>query len=164
MPRVAPPEFVAEMVRRFGAGHDAVWNDQLHRWQILSPSAAGNPVPQTWGWFRRWDATLAVWVPVPAGPDGLPPFRDLDAEAQAEILGNMERSFVFNRAEGHATWGQRLRATSSENAEKKQRARRHRAQLFADLLSEVRIARPWVKDHKHEPEKTRVTFAPPPTP
>lgn len=144
--RVAPPEFVAELVRRFGAGHDARFNDLTSRWEVITPSAAGKPIAQVWGWFYRLDANGAR-VPVPPGPDGLPPYRDLDAAAQAEIIDNMTRSFVGNRHDGARSWSERLRATSQQNAALKAQRLRKRSETFADLIGEVTLNGRWRKEH-----------------
>ena len=145
--RVPPAGFVAELVRRFGAGHDARFNETLNRWEVITPSASGKPIAQVWGWFYTVDRATGERRPIPPNPDGLPPFRELDGAAQREIIENMERSFVGNLHDGAESMAARIRRIAAENAAKKADARRRRAETFTHLLTEVRIARRWKPDH-----------------
>lgn len=147
--RIPPAGFVAELQRRFGAQWDVKWSELLHRWVVVGPSAAGQLVEQTWGWYRKWNAETKQYEPVPHGPDGLPPFRDLDLEAQGEIIANMERSYLFNRADGDASIGKRFARITRENEAKKATNRKQRGELYRLLLNEVNIKRPgWKKEHQ----------------
>lgn len=146
--REAPAEFVAEMQRMFGTMWTVAWREHLSRWVVIGPTADGRLVEQTWGWFRRLDPETQQMVQVPTGEDGLPPYRGIhDRADQLEILTNMERSYLFNRADGDNTVRRRFSRIQRENDALRHTQRVNRAKLFADLLGEVRIARPWVKDH-----------------
>jgi len=147
MARKPPAAFVAELVRRFGAGHDVQFNELTSRWEVITPSAGGKPVAQVWGWFRRFDAKTQRYEPVPMLANGLPPFRDLDSAAQQEIIANMEHSFVGNREDGASSWKEHIRNRSEFNAQRKAKSRRRRAETYAELLGEVRIAGRWKKEH-----------------
>ena len=150
--RVAPSEFVAEMQRMFGAEYDVQWREHLGRWVVLSPTADGRIVEQTWGWFWRevHDPVTQTWKRERMPPDdhGLPPFRDIvDREAQLDMLRSMEKTYPFNRNEGDATIAGRFTRLTQENMKIRRQRQITRAKSFADLLGEVRIARPWVKHH-----------------
>lgn len=146
--RNAPPEFVAEMQRMFGTMWTVEWREHLGRWVVIGPTADGRLVEQTWGWFRRYDPETKQMVKVECGPDGLPPYRGVsDRESQLEMLGNMERSYLFNRTGGDQSIRHRFSRIARENAALKRAKQRQRAALYADLIGEVRIAREWKKDH-----------------
>lgn len=146
--RIAPPEFVAEMQRMFGAMWTVEWRDHLSRWVVCGPTADGRIVEQTWGWFRRDNPITGESEQVPLGEDGLPPYRGVsDRAAQLEILTNMERSYLFNRQDGDASIRARFSRISRENARHKKALRLKRAATYADLIGEVRIGGRWKKDH-----------------
>jgi hypothetical protein len=140
--REAPAGFVAELKRRCGTDWDVRWNDELHRWEFTSLSAAGRPVSQFWGWFKN----PLTGEPIPPDPvTGLAPFRDLDATAQVEALQNLERSFLGNREDGAGTWVKQFQARHRFNESLKAASRRERAEGFATLIKEVDLKRPWLK-------------------
>jgi hypothetical protein len=148
--RVAPPEFVAEMQRMFGAMYRVEWREHLGRWVVIGPTADGREVEQTWGWFWREvvspDGT-ASRVRVEPGPDGLPPYRGLDRDAQLEILSSMEKTYPFNRHDGDSKLASRFSRIGRENIARRAAIAKKRAALYADLIGEVRIAGRWKKDH-----------------
>jgi len=146
--RVAPPEFVAEMQRMFGAMWTVEWRDHLSRWVVCGPTADGRIVEQTWGWFRRENPVTGEVEQVELGEDGLPPYRSVsDRASQLEILTNMERSYLFNRQDADSSIRARFSRIGRENAALKQQQARKRADTYADLIGEVRIAGRWKKDH-----------------
>jgi hypothetical protein len=147
--RIPPAGFVAELQRRFGPEWGVKWSELLSRWVVFGPTADGRIVDQTWGWYRKWNAETKAYEPVDPEPTGLPPFRELDLEAQGEIIANMERSYVFNRAEGDTTLKQRFARIGAENDAKKAASRVRRGELYRLLLNEVNIKRPgWKKEHQ----------------
>jgi hypothetical protein len=147
--RTPPAAFVAELQRRFGSEYDVQWNDGTARWEILGPTPDGRRVAQTWGWYTRRDPHTGATVRVPPDELGRPPFRDLDPEAQAEILRNMERSFVGHSTNG-GTVARRFDRHVRSTRETLRRRRRQRAEAYVNLLWDAGTVRPstlWKKIH-----------------
>lgn len=143
--RDPPPGFVARLKARCGSDWDCRWNDAVQRWEFVSLSAAGKPVSQFWGWFRNPLTGAAITAdPV----TGLSPFRDLDPAAQDEVLDNLERSFLGNRADGAGTWKRQITERQDFNRALQTSRIRAKADAFADLLKEVDLRRPWRKEHE----------------
>jgi hypothetical protein len=146
--RIAPPEFVAEMQRLFGSMWSVAWREHLSRWVVSGPTADGRIVDQTWGWFQKAHPITGAMEPVSLGEDGLPPYRGVsDRTDQLEILTNMERSYLFNRDDADQSVRARFSRIGRENARLKHKQQMQRAANYADLIGEVRIARPWKMHH-----------------
>lgn len=155
--RIPPAGFVADLQRRFGAEWNVKWSELYSRWVVTGPSAGGQQTEQVWGWFRKWNPETKQYDMVATGEDGLPPFRDLDMEAQGEIIANMERSYLFNRHEGDTTVKKRFARLTRDNDATKAKNVQQRASTFAHLLNEVNIRRPgWKKIHQRPSEPVLV--------
>jgi len=150
--RIAPAWFRAELLRRFGSGHDAVWDPVLSRWVIVSPSAAGYPTRQVVVW-RRDPATDKATRPDVAG---LLPVRELDDACCWEIIRNMERSALTNRVDGAGTWKQQVARTTETNNAVQAAHVREAAENFAYALTQVDLRRPWLKHHSGSKNLRRV--------
>lgn len=140
-----PADFVARLKALCGADWDVRYNNEVCRWEFLSTSAGGRRVSQFWGWYTN-PLTGEKIEPDPV--TGLVPFRDLDQSAQAEILKNLEESYIGNRADGARNWEQwsldRIRFNKQLDAAK----RRKRAEDYAYSLTQVDLRRPWLKFHQ----------------
>lgn len=163
--RTVPPAFIAELKRRFGSGYDARYDLKKQRFVIRTPTMRGPPIEQVWGWFHdptrsTWNATSRQFEhpPVPVDAEtGLPPFRELDARAQLEILDAMEKTYLHNRHDGHASWAKRGEATQAYNQQLQQAAAKQRAVDYADMVTEFDIRRPgWLKTHGGSRTQRRV--------
>lgn len=143
-----PTAFVRRLRAAFPDFVELRWNTHFDRWEFVFLSAAGRPVSQFWGWARN------PLTGAPIAPDPitlLPPFRDLDASAQEEILRNCEQTFLGNRADAHRAWGDKFRATTAHNEALRTARRRQHAQDWADAIAEFDIRRPgWLKEHSRE--------------
>lgn len=102
-------------------------------------------VSQFWGWFKN-PLTGVKIEPDPV--TGLVPFRELDFTAQAEILKNLEESFIGNRHDGAKDWETWSRDRIVYNKRLDVAKRRTRAENYATTLAEVDLRRPWVKYHQ----------------
>lgn len=153
--RIPPADFVARLRLQCGSDWDVRWNLAVQRWEFLSTSAGGIQVSQFWGWFKN-PLTGEKIEPDPVS--GLVPFRDLDATAQAEILQNLEASYIGNRHDGAKDWetwsGDRIRYNKAVDTKR----RKEKANDFADIISEVDLRRPWVKYHQRA-RKPLLTFS-----
>lgn len=157
MARVADPTLVAELRRRFSDVQDLRWNDAVHRWELISLSAAMKPVSQFWGWYH--DPVSGVRIE-PDPVTGLVPFRDLvAAHDQQALLANLEQGFRFKRGGDGQTWRQFLSTRLAWNAEAKRNRLKKRSETFAELIQECTIKRPWKKFHEHRPGKGRVILS-----
>jgi hypothetical protein len=158
--RIPPEGFVAELQRRFGAQWTVKWSDLYARWVVVGPSASGQLVEQVWGWYRKWNPARNAYEPVPVGDDGIPLFRDLDFEAQGEILANMERSYLFNRHDADQSIAKRMARISRENERTRVTNVQRRAETYRLLLNEVNIKRPgWRRQHQRPDEPVLVAGA-----
>lgn len=152
--RIPPAAFVARLKALCGADWDVRFNDEVNRWEFQSTSAGGMRVSQFLGWFKN-PLTGERIEPDPV--TGLAPFRDLDSTAQAEVLKNLEESYIGNRHDGAKDWetwsGDRIKY----NKQLDQAKRRKRAEDYAYSLQQVDLRRPWVKYHKRA-KKPLLTF------
>lgn len=143
--RTPPAGFVARLKALCGADWDVRYNEEVCRWEFLSNSAGGMRVSQFFGWFKN-PLTGEKIEPDPV--TGLAPFRDLDPTAQAEILKNLEESYIGNRVDGAKNWeqwsGDRIRFNRALDAAK----RRKRAEDYAYSLTQVDLRRPWLRYHQ----------------
>lgn len=151
--RQPPAEFRAELKRRFGTEYDVRWNDAVSRWEFITPSVAGVPVSQ----FLGWKKDPKTGKPLDADPvTGLYPFRDLDADAQREVLRNMERSSLINPHDGAGSWKKKVKQTMEHNRQVHRRNVRQAAEAYADAIAEVDLRRPWIKHHSPNKAERRV--------
>lgn len=142
--REAPAAFVAELKRRFGSDQDVRFNAQVGRWEFLSLSAGGMPVSQFLGWTRN-PLTGEKIEPDPV--TGLLPFRELDATAQAEIVTNLEVSYIGNRHDGSRDWREHRDKTMEFNRRLDRKKRVEKAEDVAYAIQQVDLRRPWIKHH-----------------
>jgi hypothetical protein len=155
--RLPPADFVARLKALCGADWDVRYNTEVNRWEFLSTSAGGMRVSQFWGWFKN-PLTGVKIEPDPVS--GLVPFRDLDVTAQAEVLKNLEESYIGNRHDGARSWAelsnQRIQFNKAIDAKK----RRTRADDYAYALKQVDLRRPWLSDtyftKRKQPKPTKV--------
>jgi hypothetical protein len=143
--RVPPADFVARVRALAGSDWDVRWNDALNRWEFISTSAGGARVSQFLGWDKN-PLTGATIEPDPV--TGLLPFRDLDAEGQASVLKALEETYIGNRVDGAGTWRRQIEQRMAHNQAVREKSWKERGQLFADLIKEVDLNRPWLKDHE----------------
>lgn len=142
-----PTEFVAELRRRFSDFVDLRWNEVVSRWEFVFLSAVNRPVSQFWGWFYN-PLTRERLEPDPM--TGLMPFRGLEPEAQAEILKNLDESFLGNRQDGAGTWEKHFDNVVEFNKQVKATSLKRRGETYAQLIKEVDLRRPWLKHHRRE--------------
>ena len=102
-------------------------------------------VSQFWGWFKN-PLTGVKIEPDPV--TGLVPFRELDATAQAEVLKNLEESYIGNRFDGAKDWESWSAERMKFNTELDKAKRKQKAEDYAYSLQQVDLRRPWVKFHK----------------
>lgn len=155
--------FGAVLARRYGTEWGCLWDAKIQRYVVTGRSAVGRPTREVFGWFH--DPTRSGWnaetlrfehPPVPVDPDtGLPPFRELDAQAQREIIEAMERTYVASPA-GAGTWAGAVRARREHNDQLYRTRVRQKAEDVATILSEVDLRRPWVKFHRGPARARRV--------
>ena len=83
--RTVPEEFNRRLALTFGSDYQMRWNETVHRYELLSPTASGGTCSQFWCWF--YDPQTGQ----PTVPDvtGLHPFRELDATALWRGPGNL---------------------------------------------------------------------------
>jgi len=154
---VVPRAFEARLQAQWPDFRRIEWDATYCRWRFFFTSAAGRECSILYCWDRN---------PRTGGPPetdpftGLRPFRDLDEQAQAEILFHGERTSLTNRHDGAGTWKsaivRHVRAQQAAHAAR----RRQQAEDYATVLAEVDLRRPWVKDHpapkKRKGRRTRV--------
>lgn len=154
--RNPPADFVVRLKALCGADWSVRYNEEVCRWEFLSTSAGGMRVSQFFGWFTN---PLTKEKIEPDGVTGLLPYRDLTPDAQAEILKNLEVSYIGNREDGAKNWeeysGQRINYNNAINA----RVRKQRADDFAYSLQQVDLRRPWVKYHPRGGKKPMHTLS-----
>lgn len=142
--REPPAGFVQRLQQTFGSDWGVRWNDVVRRWEITSTSAAGQPVSQFWGWF--YDQKTGEPV-MPDPVTGLVPYRGLDAGAQEELVQNLHRSYIGKTGDGLRDWAGYMTELRAFNQELTRSRRRAKAELFADMIAEVDIRRPYLKHH-----------------
>lgn len=143
--RQPPREFEAELRRRWPDFRRIEWDEIYGRWRFFFTSAAGREA----SWLYMWDRDPRTGGPAPIDPlTGLRPFRELDAEAQAEIKFHGDRTSLTNPIDGDGTW--RKRGKNVVAAQKAAHAKRRAAHAdnYAYALQQVDLRRPWVKHHK----------------
>lgn len=128
----------------YGADWCAYYDETAGRYAVKSLSVSGREVTQFWCRFH--DATTGA----PLAPDpitGLHPYRDLDEQAQEEMIRNLDRSYIGSTGYGEVDWMRTLQARRVHNASVFRQKVKQRAQQFADLLSSFDIRRPgWKKE------------------
>jgi hypothetical protein len=152
--REPPAGFVAQLKALCGSDWDVRYNEEVCRWEFLSTSAGGMRVSQFWGWFYN---PLTKVKLEPDGITGLLPYRDLTPDAQAEILKNLETSYIGNRVDGARNWEELSRQRMQFNKAIDVKKRRDRADNYAYSLTQVDLRRPWVKYHPRS-KKPLLTF------
>ena len=150
---------VREPPRAFEAKLRAMWPDfrrieydtMYDRWRFFFTSAAGRECSVLYCWDRN---------PITGGPpdvdpvSGLRPFRDLDADAQREIIYHGERTALTNRLDGPGTWEKHTKQHLDEQAAVHRKRREKNAEDYAYALQQVDLRRPWVKEHQRAPKGT----------
>lgn len=152
--REAPGWFRQELLRRFGAGHDAEWDGILQRWVIVSPSVAGLPTRQPVVWYRD----PHTGQPAKRDESGLMPMKELTTDTCWEIIRNMERSALTNRHDGAQTWGAKSVQVQAHNEGLQAAAAKAAADVWADAIADVDLRRPWVKHYSRNPNERRVAW------
>lgn len=153
--REPPAEFVAQLRREFPDFVDLVFNETVNRWAFTFRSAAERPVTVFWG----WDRNALTGEPIRPDPvTGLLPFRDLTPDAQAEIIRTGHATYIGNRVDGDGKWARRYSRVRNYNREQITKNARAKGDLYADMIREVDLNRPWVKYHKRSRKKQ--VFAP----
>lgn len=148
---VAPPEFVAELRRRFPDFVDVRYNTLFCRWEFIFLSAMNRPSSLFLGWTHN-PLTGQQLEPDPIS--GLLPFRDLDYDAQRSVIENCEATFIGNRVDGHASWKEKLRDNVEYNKNVHVNHRRAQADDWAYAMQQCDIRVPgWRKDHQPSKEK-----------
>lgn len=156
--------FGAELAKRFGAAWGCLWDAKIQRYVVTGRSAAGYPTREVFGWF--YDPNVSSWNPdtlrfehpvIPVDREtGLPPFRELDAQAQAEIIDAMEKTYLANRHDGAGTWQKQRRQVTAHNEQRSAAVRRQDAVDYADMLSEFDLRRPWLKHWSRNQVERRI--------
>lgn len=146
-----PKQFVAELRRRFPDFVDLRMNNLVNRWEFIFKSQANIPVSQFWGWTRN-PVTGERIEPDPV--TGLTPFRDLDVDAQKEILVSLEKTFIGNVG----GWKTHAKETMRFNKELHKKKIKDKADDYAYALQQVDLRRPWVKEHTRN-AKPIITYA-----
>lgn len=152
--REAPAWFQAELLRRFGAGHHAEWDAVIQRWVVVSPSAAGYPTRQPF----VWHADPKSGLPAKRDAAGLLPMRELDTDGCWYILRNMEASALTNRHDGAQTWAQKAALVTAHNEAVSAAHVREAATIYADMIHDVDLRRPWLKHHSGTKAERRVAW------
>jgi len=151
-----PPEgFVQRLKSTCGSDWNVLWNDLLGRWQFDSLSAGGKVVSQFWGWYKDQHGN-------PLEPDpvtGLYPFRDLDLTAQDEAIRNLQKTYIGKTGYGLIDWNKFQKSNIAYNQAVMQQRAKRRATLFADLIREMDIRRPWLKHHSGSKAERRVALS-----
>ena len=150
--REPPADFVARLKLQCGSDWDVRFNEHVGRWEFQSNSASGMRVSQFWGWYYN---PLTGAKIEPDGVTGLIPFRDLDLAAQAEILDNLEKSYIGNRVDGARDWetysGDRMKYNQQISAAN----RKARGDDWAYMLKQIPTNRPWLSDTYFDKRKQR---------
>jgi len=153
--------FGAELRKRFGTEWGSTWDGKIQRYVVVGRSAVGMPTREIFGWF--YDPTRSHWdkdagefrhPTIPVDPEtGLPPFRELDAQAQFEIIDAMHRTFVAGR-QGPGNWAKHVANAHQHNTDLHRKKVKQQAENMATILSEVDLRRPWIRMHSG-PARTR---------
>lgn len=153
--REPPAEFVRRLKAQQGQDWDVRWNYDVDRWELLSPSTAGVPVSQFWGWYKN----PVTGKPIEADPvTGLVPFRDIQSpEDQEAFLRVLAETDLRNGVGAPKTWREHLKRNREFNRDLHAKRARERGWTIANLIKEVDLRRPWVKYHKRS---RRQTFVP----
>jgi hypothetical protein len=131
--RVPKAAWLAQLRRLEGCAEaDIRWNDSVHRWEIVLPSADGRPRSQFWGWFR--DANGRRIPPDPA--TGLHPFRDLDDAAMRELIANLEATYIGNPYNGAGTTQREVTRRYRFNRDLQASKYREAGEVFAFMAQE----------------------------
>jgi hypothetical protein len=141
---IAPVGFEALLQRMWPDFRELRWNELVSRWEFIFTSASGLPVSQFYGWYRNPLTGENLDVDVESF---MPPFRDLTLDAIQEIIAYGEKSYLGNREDGARDHRDAFQKIMRENRDKRQASWVARGNAYADLIKEVRIARPWVKHH-----------------
>lgn len=154
MARRPPNGFVERLNREFGSGHDVRFNDVVQRWEVISPSAAGRPISQFFGWSRN------PLTGTPIAPDqfGLLPFRELDQAGMDAIVQSMRDTFIGGSADGYTSWKERHAGVTAHNEAVSRAYSRQSAVEYAQALSEVDLRRPWIRHHSRNPVERRIAW------
>jgi hypothetical protein len=146
--RQPPREFEAELRRRWPDFRRIEWDELFGRWRFFFTSAAGRES----SWLYMWDRDPRTGAPAEVDPlSGLRPFRELDAQAQSEIIFHGERTALTNLHDGEGDWKRRGGKIVEDQKAAHAKRRRNQAEDYAYALQQVDLRRPWVKDHKLAP-------------
>lgn len=127
------------------------WDVQFSRWRFFFTSAAGREA----SWLYMWDRDPRTGGPAPIDPvTGLRPFRELDAQAQAEIIYHGERTSLTNPLTGAGTWAEATKRQLDERAADHKKLRREHGENYAYALQQVDLRRPWWKHHQPQKKGT----------
>ena len=157
--REPPRAFEAELRRRWPDFRRIEWDVQFSRWRFFFTSAAGREA----SWLYMWDRDPRTGGPAEIDPvTGLRPFRELDAQAQAEIIYHGERTSLTNPLTGAGTWENATRRQLDDRARDHAKSRREQAENYAYALQQVDLRRPWWKHHQPQKKGTgpRVGYSP----
>lgn len=151
--REPPREFEAKLRAMWPDFRRIEWDHTYSRWRFFFTSAAGRECSTIYCWDRN---------PITGGPasvdpmTGLRPFRDLDADAQREIIYHGERTSLTNPYNGPGTWENHTIRHMREQKQEHATKRAHHAEDYAYALQQVDLRRPWVKDHQPKPKGSGV--------
>jgi hypothetical protein len=155
MIREAPAAFVKRLHDNFPDFIDLRWNLAVSRWEFIFTSTANRPISTFYGWDRN------PLTNKPLEPDvttGLPPFRDLDINAQNEIIETGHKTYLGNRVDGSRDWKHQFAKVHQYNDAKRKKSAATRASDFVDLLADVAktASRPgWLKEHGKDGQRLR---------
>lgn len=125
--------WVAALRAECGAESYIRWNELVGRWAFGLQNADGVVREQFFGWFTNPQTGERI----PADDTtGLPPFRDLDDAAMAEVLGNLQRTFVGNPYDGAGTPRREILRRQQYNKDLRQKKYRELGDNFADRAAE----------------------------
>lgn len=146
--REPPRVFEAKLREMWPDFRRIEWDQQYSRWRFFFTSAAGREA----SWLYMWDRDPVTGGPAATDPvTGLRPFRELDAQAQSEIIYHGNRTSLTNPFDGAGTWEElTVRHVREQKAEHAKR-RRNNADDYAYALQQVDLRRPWLK--RHQPQK-----------
>lgn len=146
--REPPREFEALLKRKWPDFRRIEWDQTYSRWRFFFTSAAGREASLLYTWDRD---PHTGGEPQRDPLTGLLPFRDLDAQAQAEIIYHGDRTALTNPQDGAGTWERATRRQSARQRAEHKRRRDQQSADYAYALQQVDLRRPWLRDHQPDP-------------
>lgn len=131
--RIPKAAWVQALKALCGNESELRFNESVGRWEFILPSADGVPRSQFWGWFYNPRTGKRI---EPEPETGMVPFRDLDDDAMAEALRNLERTFIGNPYDGAGTTRREMERRIRHNRDHLRRKYTQAGEAFADMAAE----------------------------